>query len=198
MRQMLAAIGVAGLLSVAACGSESGPPVTAPSPASSSGTPATSAPTEPGYRPPTPDRSVPVARSTPTRPAALTVAAAGTKYLQITRPYNVALESFEKAANENMSVTTLRNRAKVVAAANLAESKALLAIAWPSTVSHQIRALANADAAARPHWLKIATADTKSEMADHLKEATAAGSKAPSAQIRQLLHLPKYNEKDYS
>jgi hypothetical protein len=131
-------------------------------------------------------------------PAALTVAAAGAKYLQITRPYNVALESFQKAANENMSVTTLQNRAKAVAAANLAESQALLTVTWPTTVSRQIRAVANADAAARPHWLKIATAGTRSEMSAHLKEATAAAHKAPSAQIRQLLHLPKYNEKDYS
>ncbi|HWD77532.1 MAG TPA: hypothetical protein VG497_01575 [Kribbella sp.] len=198
MRQWLAVVGVVGSLFVAGCGADEGPATTAPSPASSSSTPATSAPAESGYQPPTPDRSVPVVRSTPTRLAGLTVAAAGAKYLQITRPYNVALESFEKAANDNMSVTTLQNRAKVVAAANLAESRALLQVTWPSSVSKQIRALANADAAARPHWLKIATADTKSEMADHLKEATAAGNKAPSAQIRQLLHLPKYTEKDYS
>ncbi|GAA1147770.1 hypothetical protein GCM10009630_52840 [Kribbella jejuensis] len=175
---------------VAGCGADEGPATTAPSPASSSSTPATAAPDESGYKPPT----TPLVQT----PAALTLAAAGAKYLQITRPYNVALESFEKAANENMSVTTLQNRAKLVAAANLAESRALLKVAWPTAVSKQIRALANADAAARSHWLKVATADTKSEMANHLKEATAAASKAPSAQIRQLLHLPKYNEKDYS
>jgi hypothetical protein len=128
----------------------------------------------------------------------LTVAAAGAKYLQITRPYNVALERFEKAANENMSLSTLRNRAKAVAAANLAEYTALRLTVWPARVSTQMRALAKADAAARPHWLKVAASDSKSEMADHLKLAMAAGGKAPSAQIRQLLGLPKYDEKDYS
>ncbi len=128
----------------------------------------------------------------------LSLTAAGTKYLQITRPYNVALERFEKAANENMSLTTLQARAKAVAAANLAESGALRSVVWPATVSTQMRALAKADAAARPHWLLAATAGTKSELADHVQRATAAGAKSPSPQIRQLLSLPKYNENDYS
>ncbi|NUR98740.1 MAG: hypothetical protein HOV67_26230, partial [Kribbellaceae bacterium] len=179
MRQLVAVVGVLSALFVAGCGAEEGPATTAPSPASSSSTPPVESPDESRYEP---GPSAPVVR---TAPAALTLAAAGAKYLQITRPYNVALESFEKAANENMSVTTLQNRAKIVAAANLAESRALLTVTWPSSVSKQIRALANADAAARPHWLKIATADTKSEIADHLKDATEAGNKAPSAQLRQ-------------
>ncbi|MFF0265656.1 hypothetical protein [Kribbella sp. NPDC004536] len=192
MRQLVAVVGIVSAVFVAGCGADEGPATTAPSPASSSSAPPVESPDESRYQP---GPSAPVVR---TAPAALTLAAAGAKYLQLTRPYNVALESFEKAANENTSVTTLQNRAKVVAAANLAESQALLKVTWPSSVSKQIRALANADAAARPHWLKIAAAGTKSEMADHLKEATAAGNKAPSAQLRQLLHLPEYNEKDYS
>jgi hypothetical protein len=98
----------------------------------------------------------------------LSLSAAGTKYLQITRPYNVALERFEKAANENMSLTTLQARAKAVAAANLAEYGALRSTVWPAKVSTQIRALAKADAAARPHWLLAAAADSKSEMADQV------------------------------
>ncbi|MFD7156329.1 hypothetical protein ACFV9C_17100 [Kribbella sp. NPDC059898] len=192
MRQLLAVAGVVSAVFVAGCGADEGPATTAPSPAMASSAPTTRPPDEARYQPPTP---APVVRTAPTAP---TLAAAGAKYLQITRPYNVALESFEKAANENMSVTTLQNRAKAVAAASLAESSALLKVTWPTSVSKQIRLLANADAAARPHWLKVAAAGTKSEMAAHLKEATAAGNKAPSAQIRQLLHLPKYNEKDYS
>jgi hypothetical protein len=129
---------------------------------------------------------------------ASTIAAAGAKYLQITRPYNVALERFEKAANENMSLTTLQARAKAVAAANLAEYSALRSTVWPAKVSTQMRAVAKADAAARPHWLLAAAAGTKSELADHVQRATAAAGKAPSTQIRQLLGLPKYNQKDYS
>ncbi|MGZ0150243.1 hypothetical protein ACXJJ3_24490 [Kribbella sp. WER1] len=193
MRHLVAVVGVVSAVFVAAgCGADEGPATTAPSPALSSSKPTIQPPDEARYRPPT---TAPAVR---TAPAALTPAAAGAKYLQITRPYNVALESFEKAANENMSVTTLQNRAKAVAAANLAESRALLKVTWPSSVSKQISALANADAAAHPHWLKVAAAGTKSEMSDHLKEATAAAGKAPSAQIRQILRLPKYDEKDYS
>jgi hypothetical protein len=195
MRQMLAVVGVLCLTCVAGCGADAGTGVTAPSPALSSAPSVT--PSAPGgaYAPPTPARSVPIVRSSP---SAMTVAAAGAKYLQVTRAYNVALERFEKAANENMSLATLQNRAKAVAAANLAEYTALRSTVWPARVSTQMRALAKADAAARPHWLEVAASESKSEMADHLKLATAAGGKAPSAQIRRLLGLPKYDEKDYS
>lgn len=195
MRQMLAVVGVLVLTSVAGCGADGGSAVTAPSPALPSGPSVTPSVPDGAYAPPTPARSVPVVRSSP---VGMTIAAAGAKYLQITRPYNVALERFEKAANDNKSLTTLQNRAKAVAAANLAEYTALRSTVWPARVSTQMRALAKADAAARPHWLEVAASDSKSEMADHLELAVAAGGKAPSAQIRQLLGLPKYDEKDYS
>jgi hypothetical protein len=139
--------------------------------------------------------SVPVVTA---KPAQLSMAAAGQKYLQVTRPYNVALERFEKAANSDASLATLQARARAVAAANLTESRQLSAIAWPTKVAMQIRALAKADAAARPHWLRIATADSRSEMAKHVRLASAEGGKAPAAEIRRLLALPKYDESDYS
>jgi hypothetical protein len=126
------------------------------------------------------------------------VAAAGKQYLLVTRPYNVALERFETAANSGASVATLRARARAVAAANLAESKQLLAIAWPSKVAKQIQALAWANAAARPHWVRAAGADSLTEMARHVKLASAESGKAPAAEIRRLLGLPKYDELDYS
>jgi hypothetical protein len=128
----------------------------------------------------------------------LTVAQARTRYLAITRPYNVALESFEKAANGGASVRTLRARARTVAAANLAESRQLMATRWPTTVAGRIRKLALADAAARPHWLKVTTSDSLEEMARHLRRAAAAGGTSPAAEIRRILGLPKYDESDYS
>ena len=131
-------------------------------------------------------------------PAPLSVAAAGTRYLAVTRPYNVALERFEKAANSGASVATLQTRARAVAAANAAESRQLVAIAWPTKVQTQIRALAKADAAARPHWRRVASADSLAEMARYVKLASAESGKAPAAEIRRLLGLPKYDEKDYS
>ena len=139
--------------------------------------------------------SVPVV---PAKPAQLSVAAAGKKYLEVTRPYNVALERFEKAANGDASVATLQARARAVAAANLTESRQLSAIAWPTNVATQIRALAKADAAARPHRLRFATAHSASAMAKHVRLASAEGGKAPAAEIRRLLALPKYDERDYS
>jgi hypothetical protein len=114
----------------------------------------------------------------------------------VTRPYNVALERFEKAANSGASVKTLQVRARAVAAANLAESRQLSAIAWPAVVDRKIKALARANAAARPHWLKVAASGSLSEMATHLRRATSGTS--PAAEIRRHLGLPKYNEDDYS
>ncbi|MEU4606764.1 hypothetical protein AB0F43_27600 [Kribbella sp. NPDC023972] len=186
MRRLVVVVGVVGLLFVAACGEDGETPVAAsPSPpASPSATPST-----------TPERSAPVVRATPVQ---LSVAAAGKRYLQVTRPYNVALERFEKAANGNASVATLQARARAVAAANLAESQALSSITWPSKVAPQIKALVKADVAARPHWLRVAAADSLSEMARHVKLASAESGKAPAAEIRRLLGLPKYDEKDYS
>jgi hypothetical protein len=195
MRQMLVVVGVLGSICLAGCGADNGPAVTAPSPASSSLASVTPPASGGEYPRPTPNSSVPVV---PAAPVTLSLAAAGAKYLQLTRPYNVALERFEKAANANMSLTTLQERAKAVAAANLAESKALTSVTWPSRVSVQIRALATADAAARPHWLRVAAAGSKSDMSRQVDLASAAGDKAPSAKIRQLLGLPKYDEKDYS
>jgi hypothetical protein len=128
----------------------------------------------------------------------MSVVAAGKKYLEVTRPYNVALERFEKAANSGASVATLQARARAVAAANLAESRQLSAIKWPDKVATQIRALVRADVAARPYWLKVAAADSLSEMGRYVKLASAESGKAPAAEIRSLLGLPKYDEKDYS
>jgi hypothetical protein len=126
------------------------------------------------------------------------VAAAGKKYLEVTRAYNVALERFEKAANGSASMATLRARARAVAAANLAESRALVTIPWPAKVSTQIQALARADVAARPHWLSVASATSVAELAKHVRLASAESGKAPAAEIRLLLGLPKYDENDYS
>lgn len=188
MRGVLAIAGVVGLLGVAGCGDSSGTKPVAAATSSTSVVPSTE---------PTAPRGTPIANEKPA-PVRLTVAQAGKRYLAVTRPYNVALERFEKAANSGASVQTLRARAKSVAAANLAESRLLVSTPWPTTVAVQIRELAKADAAARPHWLKVAAADSLNEMAGHIRRATAAGGNTPAAEIRRLLGLPRYNESDYS
>ncbi|WP_020390177.1 hypothetical protein [Kribbella catacumbae] len=188
MRGVLAIAGVVGLLGVAGCGAGGNQPVAV---VTSSTSAVSSA--EPSAAP----RSTPIVTARPT-PARLTTAQAGKRYLTVTRPYNVALERFEKAANSGSSVQTLRARARSVAATNLAESRLLLSIAWPTSVAAQIRELAKADATARPYWLKVAASDSLSEMAGHIRRASAAGGNNPAAEIRKLLGLPKYDESDYS
>ncbi len=183
------------MLCVAGCGEEKPLAATSPSPASAVPSAVTPSAVTPSAVAPSAVRSVPLVTA---RPAQLSVAAAGKRYLEVTRPYNEALERFEKAANSGASVATLQGRARAVAAANLTESRQLSAIAWPTKVGTQIRALAKADIAARPHWLRVAASDSLSEMAKHVRLASAESGKAPAAEIRRLLGLPKYDEKDYS
>lgn len=187
MRVVLAIVGAVGLLATGGCGDTASRPVAAQASSTStpSGTPTTAA-----------EQGRPL--SSPAAPARLTVAQARTRYLAVTRPYNIALERFEKAANSGASVPTLRARARSVAAANLAESRLLLSTRWPVNVMAQVQELARADAAARKYWLRVAAADSLAEMAAHLRRASAAGGKAPAAEIRRLLGLPKYDESDYS
>jgi hypothetical protein len=182
MRVVLAIAGVVGLLLAAGCGDSGGRTVTAEP---------VSAPSTMSARPSSPTSTQGPGKSPSSQPAParLTVAQARKRYLAVTRPYNVALERFETAANSGASVQTLRARARSVAAANLAESRLLLSIAWPTTVTGQIQELARADASARRHWLRVAAADSLAEM---------AGGKGPAAEIRRRLGLPKYNESDYS
>lgn len=191
MRVVLAIAGVVGLLLAGGCGDSGGRTVTAEpvsAPSTRSAMPSSPTSTQgPGKSP-----------GSQPAPARLTVAQARKRYLAVTRPYNVTLERFETAANSGASVRTLRARARSVAAANLAESRLLLSIAWPTTVTGQIQELAGADASARRHWLRVAAADNLTEMAGHVRLASAAGGKGPAAEIRRRLGLPKYNESDYS
>lgn len=188
MRAVLAIVGVLGLLATTGCDDSGTRPVAAQA-ASTTSTPSTtpSIPIGPGR--------VPSSQPAPTR---LTVAQARSRYLAVTRPYNVALERFEKAANSGASVQTLRTRAGAVAAANLAESRLLLSTAWPTSVTRSTQQLARANASARQHWLRVAAADTLTEMAGHIRRAVAASGDAPAADIRRRLGLPKYDESDYS
>jgi hypothetical protein len=189
MRGVRAVAGLLGMFLIAGCGAADARPI-----ASRTGTPdaatTPSQPTSPGG-----PRSTPSTRQTPAR---LTVAQARPRYLAVTRPYNVALERFETAANNGASVRTLRSRAGTVAAANLAESRLLLSTPWPTTVAGPVRELVRANAAARRHWLLAAAADDLTEMAGHIRRASATGGKEPAAEIRRRLGLPEYDESDYN
>jgi hypothetical protein len=134
----------------------------------------------------------------PSASTRLGVASARARYLTITRPYNVALERFEKSANAGAGLATLRGKARAVAAANLAESRLLAATSWPTAVERPVNELIRANADSRRHWVSAAKADSLSEMSVELRRAVAASGKEPAAQIRRGLGLPEYDEKDYS
>ena len=176
MRAVVFSVGV--VLSVAGCGSVDDTPTAVDS------------------SPQAKQSVTPVSPSKPA-PARIGVAAARARYLTITRPYNVALEKFEKSANAGAGLESLRTKARAVAAANLAESRLLAATNWPTSVVQPVKDLIRANAEARRHWVKAASADSLTEMAAELR-AVAASGKEPAAQIRSRLGLPKYDEKDYS
>jgi hypothetical protein len=185
MRALVLVVGV--VLVVAGCGGpDARPAAVEASQATSTPSPAASKQANP--RPST---------SASTTPARLTVATARTRYLTITRPYNVALERFEKSANGGAGLATLRRGARAVAAANLAESRLLAATNWPTTVVRPVNELIQANTAARRHWTQAANAGSLSEMSVDLRRAVAASGKEPAAEIRRRLGLPAYDEKDY-
>ncbi|EWT03378.1 hypothetical protein N865_19245 [Intrasporangium oryzae NRRL B-24470] len=125
----------------------------------------------------------------------LSVAEAGKRYLEITRPYNVALEAFERGFNEGESVATLQGRARKVARAATAESAALREPAWPLKAEPLIISLAQTDRRAESAWLDVGRAGTRDAMLAAVRRLpTGAGT---GAQIRRLLGLPKYDENTY-
>jgi hypothetical protein len=131
----------------------------------------------------------------PTPPAPLSPAAAGKRYLEITRPYNVALEAFERGFNAGEPVRTLQRRARAAADAVGAEAAALDATAWPESVGPLVDELIDNDGPLRRHWVAIAEADTRDAMLAKVRDLpSGAGA---GAEIRVLLGLPEYDEDDY-
>jgi hypothetical protein len=133
--------------------------------------------------------------ATTTTPVPLSPAAAGKRYLEITRPYNVALEAFERGFNAGESVRTLQRRARAAADAVGAEAAGLDAAAWPESVAPLVDDLVQNDGLLRRAWLAIAAADTRDAMLAKVRKLPS-GARV-GAEIRVLLGLPEYNEDDY-
>lgn len=179
MRQLLAAAVTAVAVAVAGCSSQ---PEVAPAPAASPEAPVAS----------------PVAPPTTAKPRALSRAAAAKRYLEIVRPYNVALEGLEDAFNAGQSIVRLRPLAARVAEANAAHMRKLRATVWPSVVRAPMKRLLAESAAAQPYWRQAAEADSREEMA---RLAVAAGrhdGTDAANQIRRALGLDDYDETDVS
>jgi hypothetical protein len=124
----------------------------------------------------------------------LTVAQAGSRYLEIVRPYNTALEKFEDAAHAGTPWKNLRPLAGRVAQANAAHAKALRQTSWPAAVRAPMAALLTEIDLAQRSWQRAAQAKTADELARAVRAAAAHSGSKPAGQIRTLLGLPPYSE----
>lgn len=134
------------------------------------------------------------AASTPSAPAALTLAQAKDRYLAIVTPYNTALEELETAANAGKPWTTVRTLAGKVATANAEHAAALRATAWPDEVREPMAALLAETDAAQREWQRAAQAETVEELGAAIRSATAHSGTKPATEIRSKLGLPPYRE----
>lgn len=140
----------------------------------------------------------PTGAGTPSGPAELSLADAADRYLEITRPYNEALEAFEEAFNSgNEDLATLIGMAGDTAAALETEIGELQETAWPAEVQTHVDDLVAASEQALPHWQEAAAAESQEDL---LAAAQAAGEQDggdAGGAIRELLGLDPYDEEDY-
>lgn len=133
--------------------------------------------------------------TTTTRPP-LSKAQAARRYLQIVKPYNVALETLEKAVNAGQPMSRLRQLADAARKATTTEMRALRATRWPSIVRADVRELATAIDASLADWRRATRAQTLEDLIKAVSAAAKHGSAAAKT-IRQRLELEKYDEDDY-
>lgn len=141
--------------------------------------------------------STPTPSSQPTTtPPALSKAQAARRYLQIVKPYNVAMETLEKAINAGQPMSRLTRLAEKAWKASKTELRALRATRWPSVVRAPVKELASAISAGLSDWRRATQAETREAMIEAVIAATRHGSDAAKT-IRQRLQLEKYDEDDY-
>lgn len=172
MRQLLAAAAAAVLVAIAGCSSQTQTP---PAPAASA-----------------------VAPPTTVKLKALSRAAAAKRYLEIVRPYNVALERLERAFNAGEPLVRLRALADAVARSNAAHMRQLRATVWPSVVRAPMKQLLVESAAAQPHWRQAVEAGTREELARSVLAAARHDGTDAANKIRRALGLDDYDETDVS
>src|SRR6266511_2047409 len=124
--------------------------------------------------------------------------AATVRYLEIVRPYNVALERLEQAFNSGAPLVRLRALADAVAGTNATQMRQLRATVWPSAVRSPMKQLLTESAAAQPYWRQAAEASTREELARSVLEAARHDGTGPANKIRRALGLDDYNETDVS
>jgi hypothetical protein len=178
VRPLLAAAATAALVAIAGCSSPSQETLT------------------PTVSPASTVRAV--APPTTVKSRTLTRAAAAKRYLEIVRPYNVALERLEQAFNAGAPLVRLRALADAVARMNAAHMRQLHATVWPSAARAPMRQLLTESAAAQPYWRQAAEASTREELARSLVEAARHDGTDPANKIRRALGLDDYDETDVS
>lgn len=135
----------------------------------------------------------PLTSPTPS-PSTLTVAQAGSRYLQIVAPYNAALQKFQDAAHANEPWRDLRPLAGEVAQANAAQAQALRQTSWPTGIATPMAALLTQIDLAQGDWQRAANAKTSDELAQAVRAAAAHSGSQPAGQIRTALGLPPYSK----
>jgi hypothetical protein len=173
MRQLLAAVVMVVLVAISGCSSQAEVPA------------APAAPAENAVAPPT-----------TAKPKALSRAAAAKRYLEIVRPYNLALEGLEQAFNAGESIVRLRPLAERVAGSNAAQMRQLRATAWPSAVRAPMKRLLAESAAAQPYWRQAAEAGSREELARSVVAADRHNGTDVANEIRHALGLDPYDETD--
>lgn len=127
-------------------------------------------------------------------PAALSLAQAKTRYLEIVTPYNTALEELEKAINAGKPWTTVRTLAGKVATANAEHAQALRATVWPDEVRAPMAALLAETDAAQRYWQLAAQAKTAQELNSAIRSAAQHSGSKQATEVRSKLGLPPYRE----
>jgi hypothetical protein len=127
-------------------------------------------------------------------PSTLTVVQAASRYLEIVRPCNTALQKFEDAAHANKPWRDLRPLADQVAQANAAQARTLRQTSWPVEVATPMAALLAEIDLAQGEWQRAADATTSDELAQAVQAAASHSGAQPAGQIRTVLGLPPYSQ----
>jgi hypothetical protein len=138
------------------------------------------------------------ATPSPSETPRLTVGEAATRYLEVVRPYNEALEALETAINTGQPVDVQRKQAASTVAALRAEIDALRGTRWPADVEPHAMSLAAASEQAIPSWETAAAATTPDDLVAAVLAAMEHDDQAAADAIRELLALDQYDEGDYS
>ncbi|MPZ25216.1 MAG: hypothetical protein GEV12_01855 [Micromonosporaceae bacterium] len=153
---------------------------------------------DPGtFVPPSPAATGGGATTQPTTPPALSREEAAKQYLDIVRPYNEALEQFERAINGGEDLATLTGMAGETADALETEIGQLRATGWPERVRAHVEELVTTSEQALEHWQEAARAQTRDDLVEAALAAGEFDGSDAASSIREILDVDAYDEDDY-